>query len=440
MLYTTRVTLGAFIALALGSAETPAANWLTLQGTEPAGSQTRAKLWGFVQPEFQSTDGTPLQAGPFAGQPASFNQIPPQLDEHSTFLIRRARVGLRGNLMPEDSHVNYFLLLEAGENGITQNSGGRIKLTDASVTLNYLPGARIRLGQFKYPGAEEGLMAIQSYDYINYSNATNILLQERFFDSDGSVSNLDENAPNGSVGAFRDIGVQLFDGYMVGNWEHSYAVMLGNGNGILRGDDNSAKDVYLYWASERVFAGKGPRRQGWKLLAWHQQGERTLASGVTQTDTDYDRTRWGVGTTLRKDRYRAAAEYIKADGMIFNGSDGGAVPGTLNMAGTAVASWNMLPNDKADGWYMDIGYRLLPALELDLRYDTLNRATQTAAEERQFTTWTLGMQYDFTENTRLMVNYEFRDAEAPQLADSDVPNQILDGLDDLMSMQLQASF
>jgi len=39
-----------------------------------------------------------------------------------------------------------------------------------------------------------------------------------------------------------------------------------------------------------------------------------------------------------------------------------------------------------------------------------------------------------------MVNYEFRDAEAPQLAGSDVPNQILDGLDDLMSVQLLASF
>lgn len=99
-----------------------------------------------------------------------------------------------------------------------------------------------------------------------------------------------------------------------------------------------------------------------------------------------------------------------------------------------------LPNDEADGWYADIGYRLLPWLELDLRYDVLNRATDTAAEERRFTTWTLGAQYAFSETVRLMVNYEFRDAEAPQLADSDIPNQILDGLDDLLSLQVQVSF
>jgi hypothetical protein len=440
MLPSTRVISGAILAFSLGGSAAQAADWLTLQGTEPAESQVRAKLWGFVQPEFQSTDGTTLAAGPFIGQPASFNQIPPELEDHSAFLIRRARVGLRGNLLPQNAQINYFLLLEAGKNGITDNTGGRIKLTDASMTFSYLPGARIRLGQFKYPGAEEGLMAIQSYDYINFSNATNFLLQERFFDSDGAVSSLDENAPNGPVGAFRDIGVQMFDGYAVGDWEHTYALMLGNGNGILRGDDNSSKDVYLYWASERVFAGKGPRRQGWKLLAWHQQGERTLASGATQTVDDFDRARWGVGTTLRKDKYRAAAEYIWADGMIFNGTDGGAVPGTLNLAASAVASWNVLPNDKADGGYLDFGYRVLPALEVDLRYDRLNRGTQTAAEERQFTTWTLGAQYAFTANTRVMVNYEFRDAEAPQLAGSDVPNQILDGLDDLMSVQLLTSF
>lgn len=440
MLPTSRITLNVCLALALASPATQAANWLALQGTEPAGSMERARLWGFVQPEFQATDGTPLAAGPFAGQPANFNQIPPGLDEHAEFLIRRARVGLRGNVLPQGGTLNYFLLLDAGDNGITRYNGGRIKLTDASVTFNQLPGARIRLGQFKYPGAEEGLMAIQYYDYINFSNATNSLLQERFFDSDGSVANLDENAPNGAVGAFRDIGVQMFDAFMRGAWEHSYAVMLGNGNGLLRGDDNDSKDVYLYWASERVFAGKGPRREGWKLFGWHQQGERTLASGAAQAIGDFDRTRWGLGSTLRTGKYRAAAEYIRADGMIFTGTDAGAVPGALNNAGTAVASWNVLPNDEADGWYADIGYRLLPRLEVDLRYDVLNRATDTAAEERRFTTWTLGAQYAFSEPVRLMVNYEFRAAEAPRLADSDIPNQILDGMDDLLSMQVQVSF
>lgn len=440
MSYFKQATIGTCIALALGSAPLQAANWLAIQGTEPAGASERANVWGFVQPEYQSTDGTKLKAGPFAGKPAQFNVIAPDLKSDSTFYLHRARIGVRGTGFPLDSKVNYFLLLEAGDNGITNYGSGSVRLTDASVTLNYLKGARIRVGQFKYPGSEEGLMAIHVFDYINFTNVTNMIMLERFFDSDGSVASVGTNAPNGSVGAFRDVGVQVFDWFKTGDWEHSYAAMIGNGNGIDRGDDNSDKDIYLYWASELIFGGDGPRREGLKLYGWHQKGKRTLATGASQTVGDFDRTRWGLGTTLRKGKYRAGAEYIKADGMIFNGSDAGAVPGTLNNAGTAVSSWNILPDDEADGWYVDGGYKVLPNLELDLRYDTLNRATKTAADERKFTTWTAGAQYSFNKKTRLIFNYEFRDAEAPRLAGNAVANRILDGIDDRISVQLLAIF
>ena len=129
------------------------ANWLMLQGTEPDGAAERAKVWGFVQPEYQQTDGTELKAGPWAGQEAVFNQIAPQRQTDSTFNIRRARLGVRGTGFPLDSKVNYFLLAELGNNGITRpgGGGGAAKLTDASITLNHIPGARIRVGQFKTP-------------------------------------------------------------------------------------------------------------------------------------------------------------------------------------------------------------------------------------------------------------------------------------------------
>ncbi|MFA7386938.1 MAG: porin [Thiohalobacteraceae bacterium] len=436
-----RRILGAGIALALlVGTSAQAANWLALQGNEVPGAAERANVWGFVQPEFQYTEGMELKAGPFAGQPAAFNMIAPDQDSNSSFNLRRARIGVRGTGFPLDSKVNYFLLLEAGNNGITRNGSGSVRLTDASVTLNHLKGARIRIGQFKYPGSEEGLMAIHVFDYINFTSVTDQLMLERFLDSDGSVASVGANGPNGSVGAFRDIGVQVYDWFDTGNWEHSYAAMVGNGNGIARGDNNSDKDLYLYWASERVFGGQGPRRQGWKLYGWHQQGKRTLATGTSQATADFDRKRWGLGTTFRKDKYRVGAEYIRADGMIFNGTDGGVVAGTLNNAGTAVASFNMLPEDEADGWYLDFGYLLLPKLELDIRYDRLNRATKTAAEERRFGTLTLGAQYALNKKTRAILNYEIRDAEAPRLADSAVPNRILDGMDDRISLQLLAVF
>jgi len=423
-----------------------AANWLMLQGTEPVGSADAANIWGFIQPEYQYSSGTKLGAGPWKDQDAAFNQIGPDLESSSQFNLRRARLGVRGVAMPIDDRINYFLLAEFGNNAITAPGGGlgSPEITDASVTLNYIDGARVRLGQFKYPGAEEGLAAIHVFNYINFTNATNTLLLERFFDEDGSRGGTDSsvtNEWNGPAGAFRDIGIQLFDTFKTGDWEHTYAGMIGNGNGIARGDNNSDKDWYLYWSSEQVYGGKGPRREGLKLFGWYHDGVRTLdyANGVAG-EQDFDRTRWGLGTTFLKGPYRFAAEYIAADGMIYNGTDGGAVPGNLNNAGTQRASFNILPEDKADGFYVDFGYRILPDLELDLRYDRLNRATDTDAGERRFETWTIGAQYFLNKKTRVLANYEIRSAEAPELPGSAAPNQILDGMDDRFSIQLLAIF
>ncbi|PCJ85524.1 MAG: porin [Thiotrichaceae bacterium] len=426
-----------------------AANWLALQGTEPEGQSARAKVWGFVQPEYQSTSGSELAAGPWSGQAAIFNQIGPNLQSDSQFSIRRARIGIRGTGFPLDTKVNYFLLAEFGNNGITRPGGGTgsAKLTDASITLNHIKGARVRVGQFKTPGAEEGLQAIHVFDYINFTGVTNGLLLERYFNGDGSDTFVtpggnsgaggDANRPNGPVGAFRDIGIQVFDTFKVGNWEHSYAVMLGNGNGITRGDNDGNKETYLYWSSELIYAGKGGRRQGLKLFVWNQDGKRTL---TTAGAGEYDRTRSGLGTTFRKDKIRAAFEYITADGMIFNGTDGAAVAGSAANGPGTTASFNVETDGEADGWYLHFGYAVLPKLELDIRYDTYNRVTNVSARERTFTTTTLGAQYFLNKKSRITLNYEIRDAEAPNLPSAANPNRILDGLDDRVSLQLISIF
>lgn len=418
-----------------------ATNWLQLQGTEPSGSTDRFKLWGFIQPQYNYTSNSKLPAGPYAGQEAVFNQIGPDLDSSSTFQLRRARIGVRGANFPLDSKTNYFLLVEVGHNGITELGDSAVAATDASVTLNHIPHARLRVGQFKYPGGEEGLQAIQVLNYVNYTSVTDQLLLERFYDGDGSDTQ-DKNAPNGSVGAYRDIGVQLFDWF---NWmglEHTYAAMIGNGNGINRQDDNNEKDYYLYWASEKIFNNsKGGRREGLKLFGWYQKGERTLkfVNGVAG-EQEFDRERWGFGTTYRKGKWRAAAEYIDADGMVLNGTDGGAVPGSRNNANTQTASFNIEPDGEANGYYFDVGYRVLPKLELDLRYDYLDRVKNIDANEREFTNWTVGAQWFFNKKTRATINYEIRDTKAPNASSSAVPNQILDEFDNRVTVQLLAIY
>jgi len=426
--------------LALMSTQTYAANWLALQGTEKPNAAPRAKVWGFIQPEYQRTDGTKIPAGGFSGQNMSPNMIKPDNKSNETFNIRRARIGVRGTGFPLDDKVNYFFLAEFGNNGVTKLGKTGVAATDASITLNHIPGARIRVGLFKTPTAEEGLQAIHVFNYVNFTNVTNQMLLERFTDGDGSSTGV--NGITQSVGAFRDQGIQVFDTFKVNKWEHSYALMYGNGNGINFGDNDNNKDTYVYWSSELVFGGKGGRRQGLKMFAWNQDGTRTLSGANNSGGAgEYDRTRSGLGVTFSKGKYRAAAEYITADGMIFNGSDGAAVPGSRNNADTANASVNVLTDNEADGYYVDFGYKVLPKLELDLRYDVLNRGTDGAATiERTFDTVTVGAQYFFNKKSRITFNYEIRNQDAPGFSDTAPPNQIADALDDRLSLQLLAIF
>ncbi len=453
--------------LLASSGEALAINWLKMQGTEPPDVSGRARVWGFIQPEYDQTGGTKLQAGAWKGQNAIFNLSGPDLKSNSGFTTKRARIGVRGTGFPLDSSVNYFFLAEFGNNGITRQGGGSGRITDASVTLNEIKGARIRVGQFKTPGSEEGLQAIHVFNYINFTDGGNQLLLERFFNGDGSgtpgngstTGSGDANKPNGPVSAFRDIGIQVFDWFTIGDWEHTYALMVGNGNGITRADNDGNREIYAYWASELLFAGaspfpssshvapaswsenqhgpRGARYQSLKLYAWYQGGKRTL---TTEGAGEYDRIRQGIGLTLRKGKVRAAAEYFVAKGMIFSGTDGGAVAGTKANNGVGVASFNVAPNGEANSWYLDFGYLIHPKLELDIRYDTLNRNTNISAQERKFQMLTLGVQYFFNKKSRLLVNYDLRNATAPNASGSATPNKILNGMDNRLSAQLLIVF
>lgn len=420
------------LAGALGTQSVQAANWLMLQGTESADQAARAKVWGFVQLNYQSTNDTKINAPGTAsdGKKAAFNQMAPQLDTSQGFNIRRARLAVRGANFPLDNKVNYFLMAELGNNGIT--TGGKAsqgQLTDASVTLNHIPGARVRLGLFKTPGSEEGMKAIPVFNYVNFTSVTDRLLLERTFDNSTG-----EKVRNGPVGAFRDTGVQVFDAFRKGNWEHSYALMVGNGGGLAMTDKDSGLNLYAYLSTEKIFGdSKGPRRHGMKFFAWMQNGKRTIDDTSGNT-----RKRSGLGSTYFDGKYRLAAEYVMADGMIFNGTTGALTP---DDGGT----FSVLKDQKSDGFYLDLGYRVKPNLELNVRYDQLNNATDAngdggAAAERQFTTTTLGGQYYFNKKTSFRLNYEIRDAEAPNLASSANPNKILKALDNRVSAQVMMIF
>ncbi|MCB2263956.1 MAG: OprO/OprP family phosphate-selective porin [Candidatus Thiosymbion ectosymbiont of Robbea hypermnestra] len=415
-----------------------AANWLLLQGTEPAGAPAY-RPYGFVGIEYLHTDDSRLAAGSFAGQAMAANRIGPRLENTSELQVSHVRLGLRGRLF--DGKLDYRLSPLAGDNGISHNGGPNVKFTDVSVTLNLIPYARIRMGQFRHPGSEEGLQPTVLRDYIRPTNLSRQLTNERFFDHDGALTT-DENTFDGPVSGWRNTGVQVFDAFRTGAWEHTYALMAGTGSGlaIYNGSGSGRPDWHLYWSSEWLLGGKGPFREGLKLFGWYQDGERELRTGTQQRTQTFDRRRYGLGATFRQGPWRVMGEWVGADGMIPGGTDGGAVPGAVSNNGAAISGRNVLPDNEADGWYLDGGYTLFDKWELRARYDRLDRGTDGARTERRFETFTLGLTYRHNKHVRLLADYEFREAEAPGLSGDAIPNRIMSRVDDVFGVKLWAGF
>ena len=405
-----------------------AANWLMLQGTEPPASAEHARVWGFVQGQYQKDFSKANSSNTFV--PSKL--IGPNLESQSQFNLNRARIGVRGAGFPLDSRVNYLLLAEFGNNGITA-SGSKAVLTDGSVTVNWIPFVRIRGGLFKTPGSEEALQGVHVANYINYSAVTNQLLQERFPNDDNYLKtstgrgNTEAQplgiSPNGfekPVGAFRDIGIQLFDAITYKKLEYAYAVMFGNGNGLNWGDNNSNLTQYYYASTEYVFDGKGARREGAKVYGWFHKGLRTFDTDFTNSAAGagfssgarsleyFDRTRWGTGFHYLRKGVRVSGEFISGSGMIFLGPHKESFD--MNEPGSGSAGDGLL--GKARGWYIEGGWRVLQtSFELDLRYDTYKRLLGDNLESTH-NTITLGTQYFINRKMSCMLNYEIRSAKS----------------------------
>ncbi|MGD8640161.1 MAG: hypothetical protein PVG89_06005, partial [Gammaproteobacteria bacterium] len=329
-------------------------------------------------------------------------------------------------------------------------------------------GAKIRVGQMKVPMSEEVYQGIMAFNYINLTNIANQQLVERPFWTDGQAM-CDLGSPmgpssdnylrfcNGGIQtqfrsaavAVRDTGIQIFDSFRKEDWEHSYALFIGQG-GANKDDRNDELDKTIYWSSEKIFSGQKLFRKGYKLYAWRTSGKRTiydsavLAAGGTSLEAaerEYNRNLTGIGGTYFDGKYRFWAEYIEVDGMIFTGSTMGAVPGAVSNNGLMVAQFLTKPDGKGDGGYLDFGYRITPKIELDIRYDWYNRVTNLQpTDEFKFQTWTLGVQYFFTDTTKAIINYESRTMEAVGFPSASPANNIADATDDRISAQVLLFF
>jgi hypothetical protein len=230
---------------------------------------------------------------------------------------------------------------------------------------------------------------------------------------------------------FRDWGIQFYDTFVQGQWEYSYAAMLSNGAAIENINDTDAhKDLTLRLQTSYLLGGKGPNREDISAFVWRQNGSRLFGTEY------FDMQREGVGIKYLQGSYRASAEYLHANGMVVGGQ-------TPPFVGQAFA---VGVNEKALGWYVEGGWRFMPQWEVDLRYDYLDFMSQTAANEREFATTTLGLQYFINPVTRAIFNYELRDMKVSNPAAitagpaSDNALTVANGLGNRISAQLTWSF
>lgn len=428
-----RGRFGVAVLMGVLSGAACASNWLQLQGNEPADAAA-FKVLGFVQPSYTYIDAGPisgLQGASAAhnGKYSTLNLNWPELESAHQLQVIRAGLGARGRLNEE---INYFLALDAGQNGV--NYYHRVTLTDASLTFNQLRGARIRAGLFKLPTSEEALLAINvSYPYVYNSNAVLYMLVGLPVEASGAVSSSGASAARLSSGfsGFRDWGVQVYDWFERGQWEYSYAAMVSNGAAIDSPLDNDGrKDLTLRLQASYLFGGQGPNRQDISTFVWRQSGARQFGT------EHYGMVREGLGIKYLQGVHRVTAEYLRASGMVV----GGQTPpffGQVFAAGV---------NEKAAGGYIEGGWRFQPEWEANLRYDYLDFMTETAANEREFATTTLGLQHFIDPATRVIFNYERRNMKVTSplaIAAGAARNNALtiaDNLGDRISLQLTRSF
>lgn len=348
------------IVLLLGAAL--AADWPMLQGTEGDPEAPAVRPWGFTQ--------ALAEAVPFTS---------------TSFSIRRARAGLRGAVPGTEGAVAWMLAAELGHNALTRVDPA--VLTDASVTFSYLPGARVRAGQFKLPLGEEALeMNPLAAEFVNTSLASSQLLLESRIVDGRYVS---------GASAFRDVGVQAFETFEVGAGELSYALMLSNGRmggvDLDDGKDVSGRVVWTPWLGGE--AGSAAREE-LGFFVFRLQGPREVDGARAL------RVRQGAGAKLTRGPWRARAELIHARGVIE------LAP---SAPGEAAA---VLADGVAWGGYAFLN-RQLGTVAVGARYDELWRGVGDPEALHVFRGLTGDLQVEIQPKVRLMADYELRWGSAP---------------------------
>ncbi len=200
--------------------EKPMTSWAMVYGTEKPQQRPTALLFGVVQPGYSYIQ--------------SSSTTSPNVTGNGAFKFYRLRPGIRGSLGP---NIDYFFLAEFANNAANPNTAPGVnasaRVMDGNVTLNYIPGVHVQVGQMLVPFGEEGATAAGVLPWINYSPATYNIDFNQFATTPSNNGIAGPPAPpNGLFDAGREMGVMAFNQFVHGPMAVDYAVGYFNGTGL----------------------------------------------------------------------------------------------------------------------------------------------------------------------------------------------------------------
>lgn len=249
-----------------------------------------------------------------------------------------------------------------------------VQLVDLYAEWRKFPEFKIRAGQFKRA--------------FTYENPTNPITQGWYAYAMviNNLSGFGDRTGEKSSGG-RDIGIQ-FSGDLFPNANgrrlFHYQIGVYNGEGINEKDKDNRKDI-IGGAWVMPISGLRIGAFGWT-------GTRgNMLDPVTGVTRSVKKNRYAISAEYDKDEYTFRAEYLHSQGW-------GAAK-----AGNNVREIDCSKGDKADGWYV---FGIVPVVKSKLhakaRYQTYRSQKEWATSK---TMYEIGMNYYFTKNLQLNVEY-----------------------------------
>ena len=191
--------------------EKPMAAWAMVYGTEAPQQKPTMQLFGIMQPGYQYMQTEVPGKNTVTGA--------------SQFKFYRVRPGIRGSIGP---NIDYYFLAQFDNNSPATSSAS---VLDGTVTLNYIPGVHVEVGQMIVPFADEGSTAAGVLPWINYSPATyNISYND--FTTNPAGNGIAGPTGNGQFNSARERGVMAFNQFRNGAMSLDYALGYFNDTGV----------------------------------------------------------------------------------------------------------------------------------------------------------------------------------------------------------------